>query len=175
VSGNTIADLTTRAAATDATLSATPGTINILHVDIGTNDMLASPGHSHTTVYNDLKTYCLARKAAGWTYVFVWLIQARSEAGLSSNWTTNAPLLNADLLASAVSDGFCNAVVSFDARFLPGSSESAATTWFNGDHIHNNDDGYLQRAIYGSEATRDWIALNPPATYSVRFSSFILN
>lgn len=95
VGGSTVADMTARAAITDSALNpATP--MNVLTVWAGAND-LAGSGSSPSAFVATLKTYCQARKAAGWTKIIVIPILPRGDiAGFNARKDSANALIAAD-------------------------------------------------------------------------------
>lgn len=158
--GDTIANITTDAPTqVDANFDGSKD-FNWLSVLIGTNDLAAS--RLAATVYSDLKTYCQARKTANPTLkICVGTLIDRSETGLVAGWSIAATTVNASIAAAlAASETWIDTIADYaaDPRFTPGTGTSATTTWYNADHIHPIDAGYMQLAIIESEALRDYIA-----------------
>lgn len=108
VGGSIYADLTSRAAALDARYDPNRAG-NYLCVMCGFNDMSGSHNISGTTTEANLRTYCLARKAAGWKVVVATLTASSESPGerdtfnslVRANWTGYADAL-ADVAADSV-------------------------------------------------------------------------
>jgi lysophospholipase L1-like esterase len=99
VSGSAIADLQGRAAGTDGSLVGTtdatqlPGANNILVIMIGHNDL--GSGVTPAQHVAALKTYCLARRAAGWKVVVATITPTTLTGGNTARNAANV-LIRAD-------------------------------------------------------------------------------
>jgi len=132
--GAQVSTLTARASTIDAYLS-NGFSKNILHVLIGTNDMTGIDG---TTFYNNLKTYCLARRAAGWKVVACTPL-ACDRPNYASRRAVAAGLIRGD-------NSFYDALVDFAADTTFGPDSSATNTTLFADGVHPTTYGYTLMA-----------------------------
>lgn len=129
--GATVSTLTARAATIDTYLN--NGFSNtILFVLLGSNDM--SGAIDGTTFYNNLKTYCNARKAAGWTVVACTPL-ACVNSGYSAKRAVAASLIRGD-------NSFYDALVDFAADTTFGPDSSATNLTLFADGVHPTTYGY---------------------------------
>ena len=142
VSGSKVSDLTNRASQIDSLYSGSRAK-NILYVWIGTNDMAA--GATNTTVYNNLVTYCQARRAAGWKVIVRTMIpriavsdtvRLAFNSSIRANWPTFADGLD-DLGNDPI---------------LGQAGVQANTSYYAADQIHLTPAGYGIAATYASAA-----------------------
>lgn len=123
VGGSVIADLVSRATADDALISATRSP-DVLFVFAGTNDI--NDGASAATATADLKSYCLARRAAGWKVIVATPISRITVDATITDYT------NAIIADSSFYDVLCD--FHADTRFDAGSYSD--TTYYSGDGVH---------------------------------------
>lgn len=134
VSGSTVADLVSRAAAVDALL--VPAAANILSVLIGANSF--GDGNPNALLAT-IASYCDARRAAGW-YVILCTVLPRGAP--PSQFETDRSVANPELRlwatnGSIVSGKHCDRICDFAADPVMGISTGATnTTYFAGDQTH---------------------------------------
>lgn len=146
VEGSTIAGtnaLTGRAAVLDAQISRRSK--NILHVLIGTNDLNSG---TVATTFANLKNYCLARRAAGWTVVVGTLLSR-------NNLDAKVQELNALIRADST---FYSALADFAAEPLLGATGAYANTTYFADGIHPTTAGYALMAPIAQAAITSVLA-----------------
>lgn len=102
------------------------------------NDLYLN-GASDTTAYNNIKTYCQARKSAGYKVVVCHCLP-RTAGGTPVNFETYRNNVNALLSLNAVSEGWADQVVSFPAS-ISATNASNDGTYYAGDGTHLNDTG----------------------------------
>jgi hypothetical protein len=107
-------------------------TVNTVVVWIGVNDSAQTPQY----IYDNIKTYCLARKAAGFKVLVCTEIDAQ-HAG-SGNWHSTIYLaLNVLLRADySFADGLADLGANVNLQ------DATNLTYFNADKIHLTDAGY---------------------------------
>lgn len=132
VGGSTVADATARAAITDSALNpATP--MNVLTVWFGAND-LAGGTTVPATFVSQLKTYCLARKAAGWQKIVLIPIMNRGDiAGF------DARRLSANSLEAAdpdFSNGTAADIIATLDPIMMASAAPSNAALFQTDLVH---------------------------------------
>jgi lysophospholipase L1-like esterase len=113
------------------------GKDNVLIVWGGTNDIYF--GDSGPTAYNDLVTYCNARKSTGWTIILLNIL-SRSDTSTPSDFLDNRAVFN-DLIDSnwkSFADSYID--LTKDARIGLNGSEMD-TTYFTSDRVHLNATG----------------------------------
>lgn len=116
-----------------------PGVSNILVAWEGTNDMAIAGGFATSVeAFNHLKTYCLARQAAGWK-VIVLTVLPRSGLFIQPDFETNRQSLNALLRQHwrEFADGFAD--VASDPNI--GCTGCDLSPFYAADHIHLLDAG----------------------------------
>lgn len=135
LSGWRIADLETQAPALDALICANcPGGVNrryILVVRVGTNPASSDPVATAARV----RTYCLARQAAGWN-VIICPLTSRNDNNIANFDTAYAQPYNAIIAGWGTSDGVAGVVSSADSVMYGTSAATNQTTYFNADKIH---------------------------------------
>jgi lysophospholipase L1-like esterase len=144
ISGNFIADITTKAVHVDRNIVA--GKTNILFVWIGTNDI--SGGTTGATEYASLKTYCDARTAAGWNYVYVLTMIQRTAPGAVE---TQRLAYNTAIRGNGNVDWAGVVDVGADTRFQYIAGASSIYTYdamYYTDGIHPTNAGYGIVASY---------------------------
>lgn len=126
VGGSTVADATARAATTDSALN--PATThNTLTVWFGAND-LSGGSSSAATFVASLKTYCLARKAAGWQKIVLIPILPRGDiAGFNTrrNAANALELADPDFTNGVAAD----IIATIDAAMFADGATSDATLY----------------------------------------------
>jgi len=136
VGGSMFATLESRAAALDATIST--HALNVLTVWCGTNET-TFPGNA-TTTHDSLRSYCLARRAAGWDKIIVATAMARTDQPneawrgayntlIRNNYTTYA-------------DG----LIDVAANANLGTEFAYNNSYFHTDHIHLSATGCTEMA-----------------------------
>lgn len=151
VSGNTIADLTARAASVDALYSASRGTNNILSVLIGANDMGAGL-RTAAEYFADLKAYCLARKAIGHRIIVCTVLPNYIEWFEDERIAANA-MIRADT-------SFYDALADFGADPTIGDPDAPADAGLYPDGLHPSASAHVIMAGIHSAALD--ILLGPP-------------
>lgn len=146
VVGSAISDLVSRAASVDALYSASR-TKNVLFVLIGRNDL---PALGTSTWYANLKTYCAARKAAGWTVVIGTLLPSTA-TGFNALRNTANSLIIAEPLGT-----YWDAVCRFDQVANMGADGDAANTTYYADGTHPTAAG---AALLGAAASASLAAI----------------
>lgn len=138
LSGWTIANLETQAAALDALIcNGCPGGGGrplrkyVLVVRIGTNPASSDPVATAARV----RTYCLARQAAGWN-VIICPLTSRNDNTIANFDTSYAQPYNAIIAGWGASDGVAGVVSSADSVMYGTSAATNQTTYFNADKIH---------------------------------------
>ena len=132
IAGSNIATMASREAADNALLQPSP-TRNTLTVLIGAND-LGDAGGATAFVAN-VKSYCLAMKAAGWNKIVVLTVLPRTYTGFNAWRNTVNSLIVADT-------SFYDAIVRLDLDANIGCDACAAnTTYYNADGLHPNTTG----------------------------------
>ena len=132
VSGSGIPALVNRAAAVDAAVDLSRNK-NIFSVLIGTNDLLNGIGQDIPTFtanfVAELKSYCLARKAAGWK-VIAFTVPNRAITGFDDIRTAANTLIKAD-------NSFYDTLVDIAADSTIGTAAAAydTTYFFDGTHM----------------------------------------
>jgi hypothetical protein len=130
VGGSGFTDLNSRAAALDALIS--PYSHNVLTVWCGTNEAYLNAA---TTSHNSLRTYCLARRAAGWEKIIVVTAMDRSDVSNETWRSAFNNLIRANY--HLYSDGICDVAAD---PILGVTGAYTNTTYFN-DGIHINPTG----------------------------------
>lgn len=125
VSGSTLTDLNTRATSDDALIN--PSLINILTVLIGANDL--STSITAATFVADLKTYCLARIAAGWKVVVMTILPKANDVTFNAKRNSANTLIRADT-------SFYDALVDLAANGTIGPDAAATDTSLYFDGVH---------------------------------------
>ena len=132
IPASNIANLVSREAADNALLQQSP-TRNVLIVLIGANDM-GDAGGASAFVAN-VKSYCLAMRAAGWSKIVVLTVLPRTFSGFN-DWRNS---VNALIVADS---SFYDALVRLDLDPVIGCDACAAnTTYYNADGLHPNTTG----------------------------------
>lgn len=138
LSGWTIANLETQAAALDALIcNGCPGGGGrplrkyVLVVRVGTNPASSDPVVAAARV----RTYCLARQAAGW-HVIICPLPSRNDGNIVNFDTAYAQPYNAIIAGWGTSDGVAGVVSSADSVMYGTSAATNQTTYFNADKIH---------------------------------------
>ena len=129
VSGKTVAQMVSTAAA-DIDPLLVSGQTNTIVIWGGVNDNASSTAEQ---IYNNLATYCAARKAAGWSRVIV----CTEIDAVASGWTAkyqalNTLIRNSHAWADAVAD------LGADARLQDNSN----LTYYDADRTHLTTAGY---------------------------------
>lgn len=127
-SSATVATLVARAATIDAALSSRAK--NILFVLVGTNNIAA--GTTPATTVAALKSYCLARVAAGWSVIVGTSI---SRTGYDTQIQEYNSLIKADA-------SFYSAVCDFAAEPLLGATGASANATYFVDGVHPTTAGH---------------------------------
>lgn len=147
MSGWRIGDLETQAPSLDALINndyspvgGRPGRRYILVVRIGTNTTSNDPAVAAARV----RTYCLARQAAGWSVVLCPIPSAFSPT-LPNYDTVYAQPYNAIISGWGTSDGVAGVVSSADA-LMYGTGAHNDTTYFDVDKVHPNTAGHARLA-----------------------------
>lgn len=130
VSGGTIADMAARGTAVDAMFKT--GNNNIILVFCGVNNSLLTAQQ----MYDDLKAYCLARRAAGYKVIICTEIDCQNAYVLSNGWATKYLDLNTKIRND---HSFADALADFGAD--PRLQDASNTTYFNADKVHPTDAG----------------------------------
>lgn len=135
VPGSTVANVSARAATLDASLPTNKkGRKFILSLLIGAND-LGSYATGAAGYITDLRAYCSARAAAGWTVTLGTILPKEGEATHNSRRAT----VNADIRANPTAYGLAGTGAIFDfaadASMGPDSSRASnPTLWDDGVH-----------------------------------------
>lgn len=130
VSGSTLTDLNNRATMVDAAY--TPSKTCVLSVLIGANDLFAS-GDTNAFVAG-LKTYCNARKSAGWKVVVCTII-----SDCSANVNTRRAPVNGAIRAD---NSFYDALADFGGDAIMGADATCSNTTYFSDGVHPTAAGY---------------------------------
>lgn len=126
--GATIATITARAATTDAAYDATRF-FNILSVFIGANNLRF--GESDTTIFNALKAYCQARRAAGWQVVLATMLPSNADACAAGGCETTRLSVNSMIRA--------------DPSFYDALADIGATSTTMGNYAAVSDATYYEQ------------------------------
>jgi lysophospholipase L1-like esterase len=121
-----VANLTSRAATVDANYNSSRSK-NILFVFVGSNDQTEA-GATANSVYTNLKTYCLARRAVGWTVVVATILPRTDVSNVTRN-ALNTLIRNDTSFYSALADFGADATMGCDNCY-------SNLTYFNADGIH---------------------------------------
>jgi lysophospholipase L1-like esterase len=133
VAGNQISDLTARIATVDAQVN-TARARNVLSVLIGHNDLVAG-GESAATFVANLKTYCLARRAAGWNRIVLGTLLPSTVSGFNATRDAVNTLIRADT-------SFYDYLADYDTNPTIGADSAAANTTYYIDGTHPTTAGY---------------------------------
>ncbi len=158
--GSNISDLTTRVTAlVDSIVDPTKG---YLFVYAGTND--SSGGRTAAQIFADLKTYCQARKTAGWHKVILFSFHVNSatlntaSADLEGDFTTATAYPR--LWGPAGGITYADYLYDLHNQPLIGEVSGTQGDYLVGDNVHFNDAGY---AILAAEVASYFPELgNPP-------------
>jgi len=138
MSGWRIAELEAQAAALDALICGAcpvgrgrPTRKYILVVRIGTNVQDSDPAVSAAR----LRSYCLARQAAGW-HVVVCPIPSRTDNIIANFDLSYAQPMNAIIATWGTSDGVAGVVSHADAEMYGTLASTTQTTYWNADKVH---------------------------------------
>lgn len=151
ISGSTLANLTSRATTVDGIIPPNKGSKKyILSVLIGANDL---SGYSSAANYiTDLRTYCAARRAAGWLVVVCTILPI--DGGTTHN--SRRATVNTDITTNFVSGGYADAIADLaaDATMGPDNSRTLdGTKWTDATHPsaagHALLEPYLRTAVNG--------------------------
>lgn len=128
VAGSTIADLTARASAADDYVAVAKGD-SVLSVLV-TNDLAG--GSSAASYVADLKAYCLARRAAGFTHINVCTVPPRDDGTFNTKRNSANALILAD-------PSFYDSITALGAHadLGPDGAPAAAVYYFDGVHFSN--------------------------------------
>lgn len=131
VVGDVVANLVSRASIIDSYYDATRAK-NILSVLIGANDM--SGATSAATFVANLKSYCQARQAVGWT-VMVCTVLPNTNSGFNAKRNTANGLIVGD-------PSFYTSLCRFDLNSNMGNDSDASDTAKYSDGVHPTNAGY---------------------------------
>lgn len=148
--------LITRAASRIDTLYNTSINVNkrIVIVWEGTNDLALTSNRTDVQAYNNLKTYCQARKAAGWK-VIIGTILPRTPTGASNtNYETYRLSVNTMIRnAFLANEGWADAIADVGGDATIGATGAYSnTTYFATDGIHLKDAGHNIAKTYFTNA-----------------------
>ena len=137
VDAQTIANMSTDAAATDAFYN---GSLrrNVIVVFAGTNDLYF--GATATDTYNALVSYCQARQTTGWEVVVVTMLP-RSSAGTPAGFETARGTVNGNIRSNWRTFADAIADIAADGR-IGDSGDELDTTYYNADKVHLVDAGH---------------------------------
>jgi lysophospholipase L1-like esterase len=141
--GAQVSTLTARSSIIDAYLS-NGFSNNILFVLLGANDM--SGAITGTQFYNNLKTYCLARKSAGWRVIACTPL-ACITSGFAARRAEAVALIRGD-------NSFYDALCDFAADSTFGPDASCSDTNLFVDGVHPTTNGYTLMAPIAAAAVR---------------------
>lgn len=112
---------------------------NVLMLIIGSND-IAVDLRSAAQVFADLKAYCLARKAVGWTIALATILP-RLGLGDPANFNTTRGAVRASILGDA---SFYDALLDFGDTGTTMGADTAPNnaTYYDSGKIHPTDAGY---------------------------------
>lgn len=128
VAGSLVAHLVTRAAATDDYVAVAKA--DAVLVVLVTNDLAG--GSSAATYVADLKAYCLARRAAGFTHIIVCTVTPRNDGTFNTKRNSANALIAAD---PSFYDSICD--LGGDAQLGPDAAPGEAVYYFDGVHLSN--------------------------------------
>lgn len=135
VSGSNIQDVTDRGSVVDTYIKT--GAKNIIIVWAGVN----SSALTAQQLYDGLKSYCLARKTAGFKVIICTEIDAQETNVLTNGWHTKYVDLN-----TLIRDDHSFADMVADLGAIPELQDATNTTYFNADKIHQTEAGSLKIA-----------------------------
>lgn len=122
------------------------GSNNICVIWAGVNDS----ANTAQQIHDAIKTYCLARRAAGWRVLVCTEIDAQDAGRLANGWTVKYQALNT-LLKADYAD-FADAIADLGAN--ANLQDATNTTYFNADKLHLTTAGYTVVAgIVGAALT----------------------
>lgn len=121
----------------------------------GTNDIASTLSSDATAFYNSIKSYCQARRAAGWDNIIVGTILPRTGTFTNSaNYETVRLSVNT-MIRDALTNGetWLDAIADFasDAT-IGGTAASDNTTYYNTDKLHLKDAGQTIAKTYLTSA-----------------------
>ncbi|MFN0011420.1 MAG: LamG-like jellyroll fold domain-containing protein [Phycisphaerales bacterium] len=147
VSSNGAADVRQQAAQS-VDLVVRPGLPNLLMLQIGSNDLISQPAGNDQgraqAVFNNIKQYCLARKAAGFTRIGVITLLSRSATGTpagQSGFENRRRILN-DLLRANIGQGYDEVIDFAEDPLLGADSAFSLYPWLYADGTHLNAEGF---------------------------------
>lgn len=131
VAGNGISQVAGRAAQVDAIKLLSSASRHILSVDIGTNDLIASPNNTNGLL-TPLISYLDARRAAGWKVVIHTLLQRNDAVDLGAQFKIDRDTVNAAIRTwvgvhcDAICDVAADATIGTDSA--PNMTVAASAT-----------------------------------------------
>jgi len=111
------------------------------------NDIGLNATRTGLEAYNNIKTYCQARKAAGWSNIIVGTcLPRKASATVNANYETERLACNT-LIRDALtnSETWLDAIADYGGSATIGATGAAdVTTYYNADGIHLNNTGHIQ-------------------------------
>lgn len=150
VAGSTVATMTARAAAADDYVAVTKGDA-IISILV-TNDLAPIDAVAATYVA-DLKTYCLARRTAGFTHINVCTVTPRDDAGFNTRRNSANALIRAD-------PTFWDSITEVGGHALLGPDGAPAAAVYYDDGVHFKAAGYAIHAPLILGGIRAAVTLN---------------
>lgn len=115
-----------------------------------TND-LSNLTQTSSAAYANIKSYCQARKAAGWK-VIVCTCLPRTQAGINTNFESYRVAVNNLITTNAVSEGWADAVANIGGDATIGSTGASDNTTYFNDKTHMTSAGHLIASTYITSA-----------------------
>jgi lysophospholipase L1-like esterase len=115
------------------------------------NDLGLNSTRTDTEAYNNIKSYCQARKAVGWKVIVATALPRTSS--VNANYETYRLSVNSQVVANAVAEGWADAVADVASNATIGATgTSTNTTYYAADGIHLIDAGYTVAKTYFTNA-----------------------